>query len=989
MTVSASQIEEMAFKLRAYDDDEEGAREALAKMAEWYAVNSQPTSRSAAYAYPRVGDPNFHRKLQRMRDFYTTPLTSGAKRRHGLMQHQKFVKAFMSPGTGYNGVLMLHDVGTGKTCTAVSVAEMYRPLMMKPAIVLCPSVVKQQWKDEIANVSKAAFVAGKWVLAAACSNRQYAKLAGRVATDSRVALETTVARAVRANYEFFGYLEFANIVEGNTSIQTTFSDRVLIIDEAHHLRANDTSDKNVYKAVMDVVRMCSNVKVLLLTATPMYDRAAEIVPLINLLRTNDGRAEIATKDHFDNEGRFIAKEAFGQAVSGYVSFVRGESPFTFPSKIPVDQVLGERSAWPKYDHTGRPVREPENCHVLVSVQASALQEERMQAAMSNGVVSDSGEEPGKHTYMQTSSIAYPEDGSVDEGFSACFKGSVQAGHMEYREPFVGLLGQDVGRTAPKIARIADLLDNCRGVAMVYSFWITAGVLPMAIALEERGYVRVNGPPLLKTTARPNGKTYALLTSSPTITEPSSRKIILDKMVSPKNVDGSLITVLLVTNTISEGVNLKHVREAHIMEPWWNMGRSEQIVGRVARYMSHAALHPKRRNLTVYHHVCHLSGDREGIDHMCIRTAMDKRAQIAKVLITLRSEAVDCAFNAKKLQTPLQEATLIETSQGRELEWRVGDHDFSKACLYEKCVSSEKICKANFLTPLASTRTQLFEPLADDVDIVLAFVEDTFAHDDAPEVLTLSRLQQESSLPSDVLMYGLTDIIENETRLDVHGVPGTLRQVGDVYVFVPLKQRDMLRMIGDDVGEQPVVVATLQGDDATTTDASHPISVQEDIATFIVDAPEQEGLRAAALDAVIDRASFLQLRELAVSKDEEVLDSMRRGGFLHENVVVKDGEAYDTEMEVVVTYPSTPSPESHEHIAYLSEGHLYINTSSRGSACRHMHRSKLHSMLEGSGLLVRPDAAQYSKDELCRLLEISLRMQDKVQRPGKTALRASE
>jgi hypothetical protein len=51
------------------------------------------------------------------------------------------------------------------------------------------------------------------------------------------------SRAVRANYEFF-VLEFANIVEGNTSIQT-FSDRVLIIDEAHHLRANDTSDKNV------------------------------------------------------------------------------------------------------------------------------------------------------------------------------------------------------------------------------------------------------------------------------------------------------------------------------------------------------------------------------------------------------------------------------------------------------------------------------------------------------------------------------------------------------------------------------------------------------------------------------------------------------------------------------------------------------------------------------------------------------------------------
>jgi hypothetical protein len=280
------------------------------------------------------------------------------------MQHQKFVKAFMSPGTGYNGVLMLHDVGTGKTCTAVSVAEMYRPLMMKPAIVLCPSVVKQQWKDEIANVSKAAFVAGKWVLAAACSNRQYAKLAGRVATDSRVALETTVARAVRANYEFLTQ-EFANIVEGNTSIQTTFSDRVLIIDEAHHLRANDT-DKNVTRP--SAVRMCSNVKVLLLTATPMYDRAAEIIPLINLLRTNDGRAEIATKDHFDNEGRFIAKEAFGQAVSA-TSRSFAERARSRSIKDPCGPGSRERSAWLWYDHTGRPVREPENCHVLVSVQA--------------------------------------------------------------------------------------------------------------------------------------------------------------------------------------------------------------------------------------------------------------------------------------------------------------------------------------------------------------------------------------------------------------------------------------------------------------------------------------------------------------------------------------------------------------------------------------------------------------------------------------------
>jgi hypothetical protein len=46
----------------------------------------------------------------------------------------------------------------------------------------------------------------------------------------------------------------------------------------------------------------------------------------------------------------------------------------------------------------------------------------------------------------------------------------------------------------------------------------------------------------------------------------------------------------------------------------------------------------------------------------------------------------------------------------------------------------------------------------------------------------------------------------------------------------------------------------------TTDASHPISVQEDIATFIVDAPEGVD-RAAALDAVIEREPVSAAREL--------------------------------------------------------------------------------------------------------------------------------
>jgi hypothetical protein len=158
-------------------------------------------------------------------------------------------------------------------------------------------------------------------------------------------------------------------------------------------------------------------------------------------------------------------------------------------------------------------------------------------------------------------------------------------------------------------------------------------------------------------------------------------------------------------------------------------------------------------------------------------------------------------------------------------------------------------------PVGGYSSAAVEASADDVDI-FAFVEDTFAHDDA-RVLTLSRPAAESSLPSNVLMYGLTDIIEENdssqrTRVR-HLASGRGRRVSY------RSTEGHVAYDWDDVGEQPVVGA-LQGDDTMTTDASHPISVQEDIATFIVDAPEQRD-RAAALDAVIDREPVSAAREL--------------------------------------------------------------------------------------------------------------------------------
>jgi hypothetical protein len=69
----------------------------------------------------------------------------------------------------------------------------------------------------------------------------------------------------------------------------------------------------------------------------------------------------------------------------------------------------------------------------------------------------------------------------------------------------------------------------------------------------------------------NGKRYAIITGNTDLTTESSKIQILKKIKDIKNIDGSLISVLLVTQTVSEGVDLKNIREVHILDPWWNMG----------------------------------------------------------------------------------------------------------------------------------------------------------------------------------------------------------------------------------------------------------------------------------------------------------------------------------------------------------------------------------------------------------------------------------
>jgi hypothetical protein len=48
-----------------------------------------------------------------------------------LTTYQMFVRNFMSNYTPYNGMLLFHGLGTGKTCSAITICEEYRSYLKK------------------------------------------------------------------------------------------------------------------------------------------------------------------------------------------------------------------------------------------------------------------------------------------------------------------------------------------------------------------------------------------------------------------------------------------------------------------------------------------------------------------------------------------------------------------------------------------------------------------------------------------------------------------------------------------------------------------------------------------------------------------------------------------------------------------------------------------------------------------------------------------
>ena len=826
------------------------------------------------HPYPEYHDPLFNTEISKKAEFFhckgLLDLVELEEKCYPtnfeLGNHQKFLKNFINKNTPYKGILIFHGVGVGKTCTATTISSSFIDLYKKEdkkIICLVSKNIQPNWMNTIYDPTKGDNQ---------CNGETFQSIIHNI--DMKANTSAKVKKLIKEYYEFYGYQQFSNKVKkliemksglvGKKTVEEIekmvikkyFSDRVLIIDEVHNLRDDnlDKFSKGAIKFLDKVIKYSDNLRVVLLSATPMFNKATEIQWLLNLLLKNDKRPTISKHEIFDSEDKLTESgiALLKKKTRGYVSYVRGENPITFPIRLYPDDnndpmcINGGKGGCMKYpvtDFKGEPYSadiyqfkflkmyynqmESHQSTIYDNYSASLadtfqMTDMRMGVQISNIVYPPIDVLIGKTEITNTNfrkmyggaALLNPENGIMKASKKNMFRYSNS--YRKYiQEPIFDI--ENIGAISTKIKNLLGGLQQSKsnGIIFIYTEFLPSGIFPLAFALEHMGFEKYSGN-MLDYPEWKKGEKYTKKEPIDYEWDPISAKkktpfkrakyIVLsgNKNFSPNNEDeikaltsernknGENIKIVIGNVVASEGLDLKNVREIHILDPWFHLSRIEQIIGRGIRFCSHIKLEKPERNVTVYLHVAGTNPEKESIDTYTYRKAEEKASIIGQVETVLKENAIDCYLNKQINQIKKNQIRPINlvSSRGEQItNHDVHDKDYSKICSFGDCGFScdcEEINETdiNFDTFTLKNSKDLFMQVK---KVVVELFEITTYY---PLNEIIERVLETIDTNTNVIYYTLYDMIDNKTPLWNHrNTSGYLINKNNYYLFQPHDNSD--------------------------------------------------------------------------------------------------------------------------------------------------------------------------------------------------------
>jgi len=287
------------------------------------------TNQIGGKKYPKISDDNFYDKINDVyKKFKITKNRSFESicfpKEYELQLPQQFMSEYMNPDTPYKSVLIYHRIGAGKSCTAIRIAESWRE--KRNIIIVLPASLKGNFRDELRSL---------------CAENNYLTKSERnklldlyPASKEYKEIIATSDKRIDKYYKIYSYNKFIELAQND---DISLRNSILIIDEIQNMVSEDGS---YYKTLYELINNAPDeLRIVLLSATPMFDKPGEIALTMNLLKIPN---ELPVGADFDK--KFIKTfkkngiihqetknlEYFKNAIKGYVSYFRGAPPYVFP-----------------------------------------------------------------------------------------------------------------------------------------------------------------------------------------------------------------------------------------------------------------------------------------------------------------------------------------------------------------------------------------------------------------------------------------------------------------------------------------------------------------------------------------------------------------------------------------------------------------------------------------------------------------------------------
>ena len=570
-----------------------------------------------------------------------------------LQPHQNFLKQWTIDNPAWTKLLLFHEIGSGKTCTSIVMAEQFLKASPQNKItVILPARLRLNFINELMTPCSGG---DRYI-----SKKDYEMyISENVSNVVKMGIYRKFRASMKKYYEIYSFEAFRASLRRSGGldiwVENMTKNRMVIVDEAHNLFTQtypsdlwtaygDAKDprllaqggvKNIRNASVPGENFTGMVnflfrylcyhahktcKILMLTATPVFNDVSQFNMMLYLLNN-------------EYTGSFVDEKDLFKLLKGRISY--------FPKTMP--------NAFPETSY--------ENVDIEITDE----------------------QRKSKHILVDLDTL----EGEDDDKDAFMVKGRQAANSALNPKKYMDRIIADPAKYAPKINAIVNDIETSRGKHVVYSSFVEYGVNIVKAILDARGWVNVQNT--LKTPKGPTGsKVYAVFDSS---MNDDSKQKTLARLNDADNIDGRRVRVVLGSPSIREGVSFKHVQYLHLLDPVWNQASRTQIEGRVSRYCSHVdipANHPfLKRAVTNKSYTLYNDDNPEDLlklktcDQYIYQTVIPSKLEMVNYIDSLLRKVSIDYFMFRHIYTHHKFGTFVST---RKVAGAVDEHEAARAKL---------------------------------------------------------------------------------------------------------------------------------------------------------------------------------------------------------------------------------------------------------------------------------------------------------------------